>query len=141
MMQWPTAWTTASSMRTAQQGLAPRRARFRPKSPVRRLKELGIQSMMLTGDARAVAKTVAQELGLSDYFAEVPGSEGAEGPGDSGQGPEGRHGRGRRQNLVWATGYNAIALPLAAGVAYSWGIVPERGRRPAFSYNGPPIRP
>jgi len=27
------------------------------------------------------------------------------------------------QNLFWATGYNAIALPLAAGVAYPWGIV------------------
>jgi Cu2+-exporting ATPase len=27
------------------------------------------------------------------------------------------------QNLFWATGYNAIALPLAAGVAYAWGIL------------------
>lgn len=27
------------------------------------------------------------------------------------------------QNLFWATGYNAIALPLAAGVAYPLGIV------------------
>ncbi len=27
------------------------------------------------------------------------------------------------QNLFWATGYNALALPLAAGVAYPWGIV------------------
>ena len=27
------------------------------------------------------------------------------------------------QNLVWATGYNAIALPLAAGVAYNLGIL------------------
>ncbi|MCE4605476.1 MAG: cadmium-translocating P-type ATPase [Desulfurococcales archaeon] len=27
------------------------------------------------------------------------------------------------QNLVWATGYNAIALPLAAGVAYPIGIL------------------
>lgn len=27
------------------------------------------------------------------------------------------------QNLFWATGYNVIALPLAAGVAVSWGIV------------------
>lgn len=27
------------------------------------------------------------------------------------------------QNLVWATGYNVIALPLAAGVFYKWGVV------------------
>ena len=27
------------------------------------------------------------------------------------------------QNLIWATGYNIIALPLAAGVLYKWGIM------------------
>ena len=27
------------------------------------------------------------------------------------------------QNLVWATGYNAIAIPLAVGVLYPWGFV------------------
>src|SRR4030066_237760 len=27
------------------------------------------------------------------------------------------------QNLIWATGYNVIAIPLAAGVLYSAGIV------------------
>ncbi len=27
------------------------------------------------------------------------------------------------QNLLWATGYNAVAIPLAAGVAYSWGVL------------------
>lgn len=27
------------------------------------------------------------------------------------------------QNLAWATGYNVIALPLAAGVLYKWGIL------------------
>lgn len=27
------------------------------------------------------------------------------------------------QNLIWATGYNVVAIPLAAGVLYSSGIV------------------
>jgi Cu2+-exporting ATPase len=27
------------------------------------------------------------------------------------------------QNLIWATGYNVIAIPLAAGVLYNTGIV------------------
>ncbi len=29
------------------------------------------------------------------------------------------------QNLIWATGYNAFAIPLAAGVLYWAGIVPS----------------
>ncbi len=28
-----------------------------------------------------------------------------------------------RQNLIWATGYNVVAIPLAAGVLYSFGIL------------------
>lgn len=27
------------------------------------------------------------------------------------------------QNLIWATGYNLIALPLAAGILYNLGII------------------
>ncbi len=27
------------------------------------------------------------------------------------------------QNLYWATGYNVIAIPLAAGALYAWGVV------------------
>lgn len=27
------------------------------------------------------------------------------------------------QNLAWATGYNAFAIPLAAGALYAWGVV------------------
>jgi hypothetical protein len=28
-----------------------------------------------------------------------------------------------RQNLLWATGYNVVALPLAAGALYAWGVL------------------
>ena len=27
------------------------------------------------------------------------------------------------QNLLWATGYNAFAIPLAAGALYAWGVL------------------
>jgi len=27
------------------------------------------------------------------------------------------------QNLAWATGYNVVAIPLAAGALYAFGIV------------------
>ncbi|PIQ78011.1 MAG: heavy metal translocating P-type ATPase, partial [Parcubacteria group bacterium CG11_big_fil_rev_8_21_14_0_20_41_14] len=34
-----------------------------------------------------------------------------------------------KQNLVWAVGYNALAIPVAAGVFFSWGFIlrPEWG--------------
>jgi len=41
------------------------------KEAVRRLKELGIKPMMLTGDNKQVAKWVAEEVGIEEYFAEV----------------------------------------------------------------------
>jgi Cu2+-exporting ATPase len=46
---------------------------IRPESPkaVSRLKEMGVQVMMLTGDDEQVAQWVADEIGLDDYFAEV----------------------------------------------------------------------
>jgi Cu2+-exporting ATPase len=27
------------------------------------------------------------------------------------------------QNLLWATGYNVVAIPLAAGALYAWGVL------------------
>jgi len=46
---------------------------IRPEShaAIRRLKEMNIEVAMLTGDSQAVAKAVAQELGIRTYFAEV----------------------------------------------------------------------
>jgi Cu2+-exporting ATPase len=41
------------------------------KKAITVLKQMGIQCMMLTGDNRKVAKWVADDLGLDDYFAEV----------------------------------------------------------------------
>ncbi|MNX75703.1 Copper-exporting P-type ATPase B [compost metagenome] len=45
----------------------------RPESKVAiaRLKEMGVRPMMLTGDNRQVARWVAEQLGLAEYFAEV----------------------------------------------------------------------
>jgi len=144
---------------------------------VKRLKQMGIKCMMLTGDATAVAKSVAGELGLDDFFAEVLPEQKAEkvrevkrrgltvamigdGVNDApalvesdlgiavGAGTEvaieaadvvlvrsdprdvfailalSRATYGKMvQNLLWATGYNTFAIPLAAGIGYSWGFL------------------
>ncbi|MDN2565569.1 copper-translocating P-type ATPase [Aquibium sp. A9E412] len=151
----------------------------RPESyeAVARLKALGLQCMMVTGDAGPVARAVAGKLGLDDYFAEVLPHQKVEkvkevkarglavamigdGVNDApalvesdlgiaiGAGTDvaiesadvvlvrsdprdvfailalSRATYGKMvQNLLWATGYNAFALPLAAGVAYPWGLL------------------
>jgi len=146
------------------------------KEAVKRLKEAGVQPVMITGDAEAVAKTVAQELGIERFHARVlpenkaniikelkrSGSTAFVGDGinDAPALLEADLGvaigagtnvaiesadlvlieddpldvvralrlsratyRKMIQNLFWATGYNAFALPLAAGVAYAWGLL------------------
>jgi Cu2+-exporting ATPase len=53
---------------------------IRPESAkaISRLREMGIQAMMLTGDNEQVARWVAEEIGLDDTFAEVLPHEKAE---------------------------------------------------------------
>ncbi len=147
------------------------------KEAISKLKKMGIQCMMLTGDNELVAKWVAQQIGLDEYFAEVlPGDKAekvkeiqarnlivamtGDGVNDApalaqadvgiaiGAGtdvavqtadiilvhsnPEDAVAilglsratyRKMMQNLAWATGYNAFAIPLAAGALYTYGVV------------------
>ena len=152
---------------------------IRPESKpaVQRLQEMGLEVAMLTGDSQAVAKAVADELGIDRFFAEVL-------PEHKDQKVDELQRQGKRvamvgdgvndapalaradvgiaigsgtdvavasagiilvksnpqdvaktfllsrasyrkmiQNLIWATGYNVVALPLAAGVLAPIGIV------------------
>jgi P-type Cu2+ transporter len=146
------------------------------KEAVARLKAMGITPVMITGDAQAVAQTVAAQLGIERYYARVLPQDKArivrelKGQGQTAFVGDGINdapalqeadlgiaiGAGTNvaiesadlvlvennpldvvaalrlaratyrkmvQNLLWATGYNAITLPLAAGVAYAWGLL------------------
>ena len=151
---------------------------IRPESAeaVSELHRLGVQVAMITGDARAVAESVASRLGIDHVRAEVlPADKAAavasfqsggarvamvgDGVNDApalatadvgiaiGAGTDvaiesagiilvrddprdvvaairlSRASYAKMvQNLVWATGYNLVAIPVAAGVLVPWGI-------------------
>ena len=151
---------------------------IRPESreAVQRLHAMGVKVAMLTGDSEAVAKSVAAELGIDTYFAQVlPGNKAdkvrelqrggakvamvGDGVNDApalvtadvgiaiGAGTDvavesagiilvrsnpldivkiinlsRATYRKMIQNLIWATGYNAVAIPLAMGILAPVGI-------------------
>ena len=147
------------------------------REAIKSLKEMGVKPAMITGDSEDVAKWVASELGIDEYFARVLPHQKSEkvrelqkhnmkvamvgdGVNDAPaltQADLGiAIGAGTNvaiesagiilvkndprdivkiirlsqityskmiQNLFWATGYNIVALPLAAGVLISKGIL------------------
>lgn len=146
------------------------------RKTIRELIDIDVTPVMITGDAEAVAATVAAELGIDRYYSRVLPQDKSRIIGElKTSGPTAFVGDGINdapallaadlgvaigagtnvaiesadlvlvdddpadvvralrlskathrkmvQNLAWATGYNTVAIPLAAGVAVSAGIL------------------
>jgi Cu2+-exporting ATPase len=152
---------------------------IRPESveAVAQLHEMGLRVAMITGDAQAVADSVARRIGIDEVAAQVLPADKADAvkrfqsggvrvamvgdgvndapalaqadvgiaigagtdvavesagivlvrddPRDVAAAIELSRASQRKmiQNLVWATGYNALAIPVAAGVLAPWGFI------------------
>lgn len=151
----------------------------RPESreAIQLLAQQGVRAVMVTGDSENIARTVAEELGITEYFARVlPGEKAAlverlqkkgrvvamvgdgvnDAPALAAADVGIAIGAGTNvaiesagiilvrndprdvskvialshlayakmlQNLFWATGYNIVAIPLAAGAFTAYGVV------------------
>ena len=95
-------------------------------------------AMRFSGDHQATAKWASDQVGLDEVFAEVlPQDKAAKVKEVQARGVlvamtgdvvaivELSRATYRKmiQNLVWATGYNVVAIPLAAGALFAWGVV------------------
>ena len=152
------------------------RIREQSRETIARLRSMGVETVMITGDADAVAATVAADVGIDRYYSRVLPQDKARIVAELREsGPTGFVGDGindapallaadlgvaigagtnvaiesadlvlveddpadvaralvlsrathrkMMQNLGWATGYNTVAIPLAAGVAAGAGVL------------------
>ena len=116
--------------------------RSESRHAVEALHARGVQVVMITGDAEAVAASVAADLRIDRYFAGIRPEDKAdkvkqlqsEGRQVAMVGDDPRSVlsvielskasyRKMKQNLWWAAGYNLISVPLAAGVLAPIGFV------------------